>query len=217
MKKIYYIYAIIPENIYDKKVRYIIPNQHDYKLKHNAMYGLYAWSTSKKIVKEFFEVRNKSVYTLIKKDIYDKEDYKLIKEKYGDLELDYRKFYYNNDSPDEEESITIVSTKNEYVQSTEYISENLYEFGPKADIAIHYSIFKDKIIKALDLLGYTTDYDIEYGNDSDADYASYNLSFGLTKYGNRNVTGNVNQMNILLFLFRYLFYGNESTLKEDES
>ena len=216
MKKIYYIYAIIPEQIYYSKIRYIIPNQHDYRLKHNSMYGLYAWTTSKKITKEFFEVRNKSIYTLIKGDMIDKEDYKRMKEKYGELELDYRKYYYDGNTPIEEDSITIVSTKNEYIQSTEYVAENLYEFGPKSDINIHYSIFKDKIIKALDLLGYTTDYDIEYGEDSDADCASYNLSFGLTKYGNKDITKNVNQMNILLFLFRFLFYGNENKVERGE-
>lgn len=215
MKKIYFIYAIIPEKIYNEKIKYIISNIHDFRWKHGNMYGLYAWSTSKKIIKEFFEVREKSMYTLVKKDIYDEEEIEKMRKTYTELELKRRQYYFDK-TQDKKESLLIVSTKNEFVQSTEFYEENLYEFGPPIEKIANYSVFKDKIIKALDKIGYVGAYDQLYGTESDVDLCLYNKGFGLTKYGYKDISLNgYNQMNVLLYLFRYFFYGNELIVEEE--
>ena len=198
MNKIYYIYAMIPEYIYNQKIKYLLSSsQYDFRWKHGKMYGLYAWTTSKKMMKEFFEVRDNKIYNVIKNDMYDKEELDRLKSNYPDLELGYRRYYYD-DCENEEDSILITSTKNEHINSTEFPEEYLYEFGPKASDEFVYYIFKDKIIKALDILGYTTSYDIEYGTEAENDAAQYNLSFNLTKYGNKHKIKFTNQMNRFL-------------------
>lgn len=215
MKKIFYIYTSIPEPIYNKKVKYLISNIHDFRWKHGKMYGLYAWTTSKKMIKEFFEIRKNDIYTVIKADVYDDKELERLKDKYSDLKLDYRRYYFDG-KEEEKDSLLIVSTKNEYVNSTMNSEEYLYEFGPKPSEEFTYYIFKKKIIKALDTLGYTSKYDIEFGNEAESESAQWNLTgFNLTKYGQSYKIHFDNQMNNLLFLYRYFFYGNEKFLKED--
>ena len=215
MKKIFYIYASIPESIYNKKVKYLISNTHDFRWKHEKMYGLYAWTTSKKIVKEFFEIRKNDIFTMIKSDDYDDSELERLEDRYSDLKLECRRYYFDA-KEDEKNSILIVSTKNEYVNSTMNSEEYLYEFGPKPSEEFPYHIFKKKIIKALDTLGYTSKYDIEYGTEAEAESAQWNLTgFNLTKYGQNYKIHFDNQMNILLYLYRYFFYGNEKFLKEN--
>ena len=215
-KKIYYLYAKIPENIYNKKVKYLISNNHDFRWKHSYMYGLYAWTTSKKILKEFIEVRENSIYTLVKNDILDKEEYNRIKDRYSDLELKSYRYYYNNSLKLDDESIMIVSTKNEYVHSTEFNEEFIYQFGPQVSDTFPYYIFKDKIIDALDRIGYVSKYDIELGSEDDSNFANYNLGFNMTKYGHKNKVVYNNDMNNLLYLYRYFFYGNDINIRGDE-
>ena len=214
MKKIYYIYAIIPEYLYNKKIKYLFSSQHDFRWKHGNMYGLYAWSTSKKKVKEFFEVREKSIYTVVKSDLYDDSEIARLKDMHSDLELKRRRYYYD-DCKNDEDSILITSTKNEHVSSTEFSEEFINEFGPQVSEMFSYSIFKDKVIRALDILGYTTRYDIEYGNDQESDLANYNLGFNLNTFGNPTRIKFDNQMNNLIYLYSYFFYGNDKNIKDD--
>lgn len=210
MKKVYFIYAIIPENIFNK-VKYMLGNTERYKWKHDKMFGLYAWSTSKSIVKEFFEVRNKEVYTLIKKDI-DEPEYEYIKDKYNLLKLD-RRVYYLDSSKNIKKSVEIVSTKNEYVCTTIDSEEYLWEFGPPINESVPYHMFNDKIIYALDTIGYSKNYDLKFGDEYKSDTTSYNLSFGLTPMGQKDKIVYDNEMNILLFLFNYFFYGDRKEAK----
>lgn len=206
MKKVYFIYVAIPEEIFNT-IKYILDKSDNYRWKKSKMFGLYAWSTNKSIVKEFFQVRNKDIYTIVKKEIDDFE-YKNFKDIYNTLKLD-RRLYYFDRSEKKERSIEIVSTKNEYIASTMNAEENLWEFGPPIEQSVPYTIFNNDIIYALDYLGYTKEYDLRYAAEDTIDFNSYNESFGLTPLGNRNKMIYENQMNILLYLFRFFFYGDK--------
>jgi len=212
MKKIYFIYVSIPENIFNK-VKYMLGNTERYRWKHDKMFGLYAWTTSKSIANEFFEVRDKDIYTLVKKDV-DDEEFRHIKDDLNILKLD-RRVYYLDKTEHKDRSVEIVSTKNEYVCVTSDSEEYIWEFGPPIDESVPYIIFSDKVMDALDTLGYSKGYDLRYGEDMQNDYANYNASYGLTPLGKRDKILYDNQMNILIYLFNFFFYG-ESKTKEDE-
>lgn len=207
MRKIYFIYVAIPEEIFNK-VKYMLGNTERYRWKRNKMFGLYGWTTSKSIVKEFFEIRNKDIYTLVKKDI-DDEEYQRIKDDLNILKLD-RRTYNLNDI--QHKKIDIVSTKNEYVCVTIDSEQYIWEFGPPIDKDLPYNIFNDKICNALDILGYSKGYELRYGDEDILDQTSYDMSFGLTPMGNKDLIHYDNEMNILLYLFKYFFYGD----KKDE-
>lgn len=208
MKRVYFIYVAIPENIFNT-VKYMLGTTDKYRWKHDKMFGLYAWSSSKSIVKEFFEVRDKDIYTLVKKDV-DDEELNHLKNDFNLLKLDRRIYYLDGDMK-LDKSVEIVSTKNEFVCATIEAQEYLWEFGPPIMEEVHYNIFNDKILKALDTIGYTKNYELIYGVDGDRDTAEYNLSFGLTPLGNRDKFVYDNQMGILLYLFKYFFYGERKT------
>lgn len=206
MRKVYFIYAIIPENIFNT-VKYMLGNADKYRWKHDKMFGLYAWTTSKSIAKEFFEVRNKNIYTLIKREV-DDDEYERIKYDFNVLKLDRRVYYLDRDHKNDK-SVEIVSTKNEYVCTTMEYEEYLWEFGPPISEDVPYNMFNDKVLQALDTIGYTKGYDLNYGVDDSRDTVEYNLSFGLTPLGNKEKLTYDNQMGILLYLFRYFFHGDQ--------
>lgn len=204
MKKVYFIYVSIPEKIFNK-TKYLLGNIEGYRWKRDKMFGLYAWSTNKEIVSEFFEVRNKDIYTLVKKDV-DDDELDLIKDRFNNLKLDHR-VYYLDKSEKLDKSVEIVSTKNEFVSSTIDSEENLWEFGPPIEQDVPYTMFNDKVLSALDLLGYCKGYELRYADGDQRDFAEYNLGFGLTPLGNKDKASYDNQMNILIYLFSYFFYG----------
>lgn len=210
MKKIYIIYATIPENIYNRQLKYTLPSTNkDYQWKNGKMYGLYAWTDSKKILNEFFEIRNSGIYTVSKKSCLSDEEYKIFKDNYSMLKLSLNRFYYTSEMNDDE-CIDIVTTKNEYVISTEYGIETLNEFAFKPSEEISYLLFNKEIIKALDTVGYVDAYNDLYGTDDQAGFTSYQNSFGLTTFGYKKSLPKIeNQMNILLFIFGYMFYGGD--------
>lgn len=210
MKKVYFIYVSIPERIFNK-VKYMLGNTEGYRWKRDKMFGLYAWTTNKAIASEFFEVRNKDIYTLVKKEI-DEDELKHIKDMYYTLKLDHR-IYYLDKSESIDKSVEIVSTKNEYVCVTEEAEEYMWEFGPQISENVPYEIFNDKVLNALDTVGYCKGYDLRFAKDEQMESTSYNLSFGLTPLGNRDSFRYDNKMNVLIYLFNYFFYGDKH---EDE-
>lgn len=206
MKRVYFIYVAIPEVTFNT-IKYMLGNTEQYRWKHDKMFGLYAWTSSKSIAKEFFEVRNKDIYTLIKKDV-DEDELNHLKSDYNLLKLERRIYYLNGDNI-LDKSVEIVSTKNEYVCVTSDSEEYMWEFGPQIEEDTPYRIFNDKIIEALDTIGYNNGYDLRYGTDAEIDAANYNASFGLTPLGKRQKIVYDNQMNILLYLFKFFFYGEK--------
>lgn len=209
MRKIYFIYVTIPEKVFNTKVKYLISNSHNYRWKNGNMYGLYAWSTKKKLIKEFLEIRNNSIYTVINKEI-DEDYYKEVKSTYGTSELKLLE-YKHLDSNKNLNTIEVVSTKDELRCSTIDHQEYLEEFGPSVYSDLPITLFNDKLYVALDTIGYVSDYYSLYGTDEEADYYAYNKSFGLTCTGkSTKIFSDADTVNILLYLFHYLFYGKES-------
>lgn len=207
MKRIYFIYVSIPELIFNK-AKFIIAKTERFRSKKGKTFGLYAWTTDKNILGEFLEVRNNEIYSITKKEI-EKDEFKTVKSEYPSQELKRYK-YYLDDSEDDKKSIDIVSTKFEYINSTVDGQENIYEFGPNVYEDAPYQIFNDEIIEALDFLGYTDKYDLTYGDGDRIDQVSYNNSFGLTALEKNKRIKFDNQMNILLYLYRFFFYGNDN-------
>ena len=204
MKKVYLVYATIPYKIFIK-IKYMLPKIEKFKSKGNNMVGLYAWTTNKEYVEEFLEIRNNSIYTVKKVDIEEKGELKSIKDNYGTSELKPYEYYLDSDDKDSEH-VDIISTKNEFVCSTIDSEEYLFDFGPSVEEEAPYVIFNDDIIEALDVLGYTDKYDLSFGDSEKVDLVSYNNSFGVSVM-ERSKIKFTNQMNILLYLFSFFFYG----------
>lgn len=205
MKEIYYIYAYIPSNIFDNTIKFFLSHPQEFRFKKESMFGLYAWTAKKKFVKEFFEIRSKKPYIMINETV-DESQIVEMKMRYSSLELKRYK-YKHIDENGEEREVGILSTKDEYVCSVMDAEENIYEFGPSAYRDIPATMFKSKIFDALDILGYVSSYALKYGNEEERDWANYNEGFNLTPDG-RHVRLKVeDNVNVLLYLFHYLFYG----------
>lgn len=202
MKSIYIIYIKIDEDTFNI-FKYIIPNVHDFKWRDDNFYGMYAWTTSKSKLSEFLEIREKSIFNISKKEI-DDEEYKMFKSHYHLLEL--KRYDYNSNRTNKDEYVKVVTTKNEKIEVQDNGSENYNEFGPAVSSLFNYKIFKKDIIQALDIVGYTGLYDVNYGNLDYMDAANYNKSYGLTPLGNSILT-NPSDLSLLVYLFYYTFYG----------
>lgn len=227
MKKIYLIYVSIPRSVFDDGVKFILSNQQEFTYDDTkGMYGLYAWSNKKDIIEEFFEGRVNKIYDLKTIEFDDKDEYKKFKSDKSQLRLDYRDYLIDKsivdgmvssrihgDIPSKEltadDIVKIVTTQNEHYQTTEEGDENLYEFGPKPSDFFDYMIFNDKIIKALDWLNYSSKYDDLYSDKDRREWSNYNKSFNMSLSGNYIMDKFNNEINILLYLFHYFFYGKK--------
>lgn len=208
MKHVYFIYAAIPRAVFDGHIKYLLSNIDRYRYKHEKMFGLYAWTTKKKFVLEFYELRNKQLYTLIEKDFSD-EEFKEMKSIYGNMELKLNTFERLTKS-NKNKSIDILTTVDEYRASVEEKMENLYEFGPEVN-PLPPTMFKTKVRNALERIGYIHRYIELFGSDDEKDFMEYNKSFGLSSYGmNTELHMNdADQVGTLLYLFGFMFYGEE--------
>ena len=57
---------------------------------------------------------------------------------------------------------------------------------------------------------------MEYGTESENDEANYNLGFNLTVLGQPSKIKFDNQMNNLIYLYSYFFYGKDRNIKDDD-
>ena len=201
--KIFYIYAKIPRLLFDERIRYLLSNQHNFHCKKGYMCGLYAFTNNKKLLKKFLEFRDPDVYSVIKDNI-DDDDYKDIHVNKGDLELRYSDFSLNN-----KENIEMVVTKNEETIIKYDGQEYINAYGPSSYVKTNFYIFNDKIISALDNLGYTKSYIDQFGTDDEVDYMYYNESFNLSPLLNKHIKSKYNEINLLLYLYRYFFIGSD--------
>lgn len=216
--KIFFIYAKIPQKVYDKRLKYIISNQYDFEYKDGYMVGLYAWTKKKKICKEFFELRDGigNLYTIMEKDV-NHSQYEYIREKYFELELLPHKYFYVTHINDVKEDMSmndrfmeVVSTKNEYKVSTNESSEYIHDFGPKVEENYpNPRIFNSKTIEILDIIGYTTEYDILFGTKEQSQYALDQFQDGKTVYGHDIFLTGENELTNLLYLFKFMFFGSD--------
>lgn len=201
--KIFYIYAKIPRLLFDERLKYLLSTQHTFHCKKGYMCGLYAFTNSKKIMKKFLEFRDPEVYSVIKDDI-DDDEYQNIHLNKSDLELRYSDFTLN-----EKEKIEMVVTKNEETIIKFDGKEYINAYGPSSYVKTNFYIFNDKIINALDGLGYTKSYIDQFGSDDEVDYMYYNESFGLSPLMNDHMNSKYNELNLLLYLYRYFFIGSD--------
>lgn len=209
MKNVYLIYIKVDNDSFNT-LKYIIPNVHDYIWRDEKFYGMYAWTSSKSKLSDFLETREEKVFVTSKKEL-DSDEFELFKEHFYTLELN--RYKYNTIRLDKKETVEVVSTKNEYIEVVENGSENYQEFGPTVSDRFNYKIFNKDIIKALDILGYTEVYDLNYGTYDDSVLADYNKSFGLTPLGNI-ISTTPSALSLLIYLFYYTFYGKMPYSKE---
>lgn len=204
MKKVYSIYLLIEDSIYNERLKFLIENQYDYNWKHGKMFGFYAWTTKRQYMEEFFETRDSSKFMLIETDL-DKDDmmYHVLQEKHGSQKLGLRPYKVLNVKKKTTTTINVISTLNEFVCSTEFGQENMNEFGPwnYDDKNIIY-LLNDKLLSALYMLGYPLnpillrENDDKYLDDIDIEFSSDN---GLAK---RRF---IDELSILLYLYRDIF------------
>lgn len=202
MKKVYLINALIPRDVYDKKIKYILPRGSDFRSKGEYMYGIYAWCSNKKIKDEFLKSRRNDIYNVVEIEFDDKEEFKKFKVEQKESYLDYRKF----ETEIRDESIEVLTTFNEFIQVTEYGEENLNEFSYSNIDLVDYLIFTDDIINSLDTIGYTSEFDKNCLDFDRFDNAGYNASFNLTSLGRQLKFDVQNELSILLNLFRFFFF-----------
>ena len=210
--KLYLIYAKIKTKEFDAKLKYLIGlvknDSFGFRYaktnkRYNYYIGLYAWTTNKKLLKEFL-IFHKAKHFVIKKKCVDAKEMESFKKKYKDKKLSRRRLYHNiggvlNPGQYGKDMYTeIVLTRFEYVNCSEELETNAYEFCYPHCATVDYRLFKDKWQRILDLLNYTLHYDLNQFDNTDnvtdkrlEDYenrkevAEYNLQFGLTPMGNQ--------------------------------
>ena len=199
---------MIPRQVYDNTIKFLLNNKYDFRYKHEKMYGLYAYTKSKKLLTEFMDIRGGSgVYNVIKSDMSEEMFYDL-NDKNSELKLIRSSFKTLNG-----ESMELVVTKNEDHVVKNDSEEYIYEFGISAFKKLNYIIFNEKIIKALDRLNYVKLFERDYG---DTDLLFFNDSFGLTPEGHLDKPI-YSELNTLLYLFRYMFVGSDILQVGDKS
>lgn len=214
MSKVYFIYATIPEEIFNKRIKYFIDHQaiHRFKRENGKMYGMYAWTTSKKKLKSFLNTRNNSIYTVVKKELNNEIEMTELKRNFGSMQLDY--YLYRSDTDGKE--LCVTTTKDEYLASVEEVELNFWEFIISDLVDVNYKIFNKEVQEALDLLDYTRQYASNCSDDEDLhDEACYNASFHKTLFGIDNPFEGYNEANILLYLFEYMFLGDIEMNEEE--
>ena len=107
-----------------------------------------------------------------------------------------------------------------YLGHDGYIPEAYYEMSSRA--SEDYYPLNNTIIDALDMIGYTTDYDINFGGDDEVfddeecysrrDRASYNMSYQLAVEGSRYINLMANEFNAFMMLYAPLIFGKENTI-----
>lgn len=219
----YLIYIKINVDEFDKRMKYLIENIQQYKQKDGVWTGLYAWTYKKKMVSKFLKFRNKKIYKVVEKDIDDDRLMHLLKHKYPTLKL-YESYFVSDVirtvrvdhecgmKPKDTEGMTpMVTTKFEFLNSTDYLSENIYEF--LACPEIDYNFFTADMVKLLDILQYTFYYDNYYATGQRREYADYQAGFNLTPGGERLYADMMtNELFALFYLYSYSFFGKVDIL-----
>lgn len=205
MRNVYFIYATIPEKIYNIRIKYLLSEcSNNFRFQKNIMYGLYAWTDDKELLNEFKKGRDNKIYTIIKKKL-DSEEFRDLKHYYKSLRLGMHKYKVSDSN-----TIKVVSTKFEHDKCTDEDGESyFYDFAPEIDFDLPISLFNKDIQQALDLLMYNEMYDRMYGDGDAISNNDYSKSYGLTPCGQKFVLNEFNELSLLLYLFKPLFVGFE--------
>lgn len=220
--KVYLIYAKIKHEIFNTRLKYLIQNEYTYKWSEdNYMYGLYAWTTSKKIYNSFMNLRGESnIYTFTKKDLSEQE-LKTLESEYKDSKLEFYLYSFGNDEHGSTQYIEVASTLFEYSSTVHNLSENLYEFGPSMCKNFPIFIFNTEIKESLENIGYLDYFLLYFGDDGvhATDVYDYQKSFGCSYNGGPEspFLSETNQLGVLIYLYDYMFTGySYSERKERE-
>lgn len=217
MKKIYLIYAKIPDPLYQMLSFYIRYIEKTFTISvDNKWLGLYAWTTSKKKLKIFKETRKKAKVYIYKEKMIEKDYLKKFSEENKDSKLgnyEYIQSYSLACLP----PINVITTLEEYNIATDndIIYEFLVENSVFQNYNVDYMIFRTDIINALDILNYTTEYDLFWGGESEDDgedrteTANYLMSYNQTPFGNKYIGIYDNEFASLMMVFSSLFLGDE--------
>lgn len=204
MKKVYIYYLTIPEKPYGKftakklsafnVVTLLLRQDYYYKKSgiiielNNVERYLYAYTTNKEHAKDFEYMHEMTLFTKIVKKM-DKEELKEFTEEMEHAELDYR-------SMDDGSTMLITKLEN-HVLETSFDDVEIYlsEFA-----RLGYEAFQDEYIQALDILLYTLYYQM---NGQEAEFYSYNYSYGLTPEGvhGNQVYATLNCVNMYIEIF----------------
>ena len=207
--ELYLIYADIDCKVYDKEIKYILPNEPVFQKDGQVMKGLYAWTTKKKLLKEFKDDRkDANIYLYLKKEV-DEDELENFLDKYDMLQL--KRYGYNKgtDENGKDRFINITSTKNEFIITTEFGAENMQEdIDEIFDHLLELRAVNDDVCKACCVLGIMRYWKAIYGEIDEIDYLNYQESFGLNPtaaaISHKDLTV---EFNTLTYLFQYMFTG----------
>lgn len=199
---IYKIYIILPKEIYNT----LVPSFPELNEHQFVCSGLYAWTDSKKALKEFFKLRNRK-YFKVKKE-YVTDDFLDNIKKENEVIQKKRLLYLNYGIGQINKEISILSTIEESELSEEFALNIFYVLD-----MCNYMLFKESYIVALDLISYTSQYDLNCLNDNDvADTDEYDrrfetaadlMSYDMTVVsGKKCVDFTSNIFSAFLFLFK---------------
>lgn len=198
---IYKIYIVLPKEIYNK----LVPNFPELNEHRFVCSGLYAWTDSKKVVKEFFRLRNKE-YFKVEKEYVD-DDYLDDVNKNNEYLNKKRLLYIDYGIGQINKNISILSTIEESDICEDFALNIFYSLN-----MCDYMLFKESYITALDFISYTTQYDMNCLTDNDVndsdeydrriETASDLMSYDMTVVcGKKCIDFTSNIFSAFLFLF----------------
>lgn len=217
--KIYLLYITIPdEKFFSSEVRNLIPNLKDYVNCDGYWMGLYAWTNDKSILKEFSKIRDMKKYRIMKKDI-TKEEFIRFKLDYKIYQIGYYSFVADELNPrrqklhEGEKRILSVFHENDTIMQD---GEILFYDEFTNQFNYDYEYFKEKYQDTLDALGYSTLFDVclcggydksrsEEEMDDRSEYASYQMSYGLTLNGAEYIDLTMDKLGIYLRMYEFAF------------
>ena len=228
--KIYLVYAKIPHYLKNYAFDFI-DNFTSYVKDGNGNYvGLYAWTTKKKYFKAFKETRSKDFFVYKEKNI-PSGDIEYFRKELSSLELIKHSFAiviggkgieYKDKKSGKGIKMILVYDEYDKIVTSHDGNVPLSWYNMTTVASEDYYPLNDTIIDALDIIGYTSEYDMLYGGDDDAfldeeidsrrDTVYNQLSYQLTVDDNSYINLMANEFNTFMFLYEPLVFGKESTI-----
>lgn len=187
--------------------------------KEERMCGIYGWTTKKDIFEEFMKIRTTD-YFIYKTKTFKKDEFKSFKKAYKVCKLDRR--YFGKSDMVNASGCSIVSTLFEHrnITDADYISFDTIWYRLLGCACEDYYFLSDELTAAIDLIGYTTEYDSMIGGDPSAfldeeiesrcEFAQYNASYGLTVNGQSYIPMISNQVALFIMMYEPTFLGKQS-------
>ena len=181
--------------------------------------GIYGWTIKKDIIAEFKKGRTKD-YFIYKTKKISKKEFKDFKNVYDLCEI--KREYFGKSDLVTSSGKTIACTVTEYRTITEPERFLLFWNEMMGYVSEDYYWFNDELLQAVDLIGYTTEYDIMFGGDDRSfldeeieqriENAAYSMSYNLTVDGNTYIPIISNQVEVFLRIYEPTFLGEKSLL-----